>query len=282
MYACENNNYAAEMLTERLVERGGPGRFRALQVLNTVVGKMSGVIRDRSEIDALGLVMMAPGFERAVLVEEFNRILVSRVRLPGVVKGIAVFDEKDELLPFEEAKLFGHNAIHALLGYMASVKGLEVMSAIRDDAELLETGRRAFVDESGAALVRKHGSLGDPLFTPEGWRAYAEDLLARMTNPFLHDKVERICRDPQRKLGYGDRLFGTMRECLHHGVRPVLLARGALAAVRYRVARERGCAVCAVALGKRDVAATLRALWEGEADDGLQEECLALVAGAGA
>jgi mannitol-1-phosphate/altronate dehydrogenase len=281
IYACENNNYAAEILLERIRERCDRSRLGSVQILNTVVGKMSGVIRDPAEIARLNLQPMTPSLQRAVLVEEFNRILVTRVRLPEVTKGIAVFAEKDDLLPFEEAKLFGHNAIHALLGYLAAAEGLVVMSDIRDNQSLLAAGRNAFVDECGEALIRKHGSLGDPLFTPEGWRAYAQDLLERMTNPFLNDAVERICRDPQRKLGYGDRLFGTMRECLKQNVEPRLLARGAHAALRYEIVHERGVNSREPALTTGDVEERLRTLWRGEPDDGLMDTCVSLVAAAG-
>jgi mannitol-1-phosphate 5-dehydrogenase len=223
------------------------------------------------------LAAMTPLLPRAVLVEEFNAIKVSRVKLPGVAKAISVFDEKDDLLPFEEAKLFGHNAIHALLGYLAWHKGLKAMSDIRADRELFALGRKEFIEESGAALIRKHGKLGDPLFTLKGWQAYADDLLQRMTNPFLRDAVDRICRDPQRKLAYGDRLVGTMRECLAQGVQPRLLASGAAAAVEFLVAEGGSRKAVPAEL----VSVRLEKLWAGEKDDGMKGKCVELVVGAG-
>ena len=79
--------------------------------------------------------------------------------------------------------------------------------------------RAAFIEESGAALIRKNAGV-DPLFTPLGYTAYADDLLERMTNPYLHDLVERVGRDPQRKLGWDDRLIGTMRVAMAQGITP--------------------------------------------------------------
>lgn len=269
LYASENNNYAAEVLQEKLLKVTDESHLSTFQILNTVIGKMSGVIRDGGLMKQLALTPMAPGFDRAVLVEEFNRILVSKVALPGMVKGITPFVEKDELLPFEEAKLFGHNAIHSMLGYLGAKKGYQAMSEIRNDDALYALGYRAFMDECGSTMISKHGEVGDPLFTPDGWREYVEDLLVRMTNPFLHDAVERICRDPQRKLGYNDRLFGTMRECLKQDVRPRLLASGAKAGVEYLM-REDG------SMGS-DLTSVLAALWEGEADDGFMGTCVELV-----
>lgn len=272
LYACENDNYAARILGGELARLAPADRLGSLDVLDTVIGKMSGVISSAAEMRALGLAPLVPGADRCVLVEEFNRILVSRVRLPGFRRAIRVFEEKDDLLPFEEAKLFGHNAVHALLGYLAERRGLASMSAIREHPDLLEVGRRAFLEESGAALVAKHGATGDPLFTAAGWRAYAEDLLVRMTNPWLADRVERIIRDPRRKLAWGDRFFGTMRVALAQGVEPRHLARGAAAAVDHALRAETGSAASPPAVRR-----FLTDLWQAEADDGLRERCLALV-----
>ena len=52
-----------------------------------------------------------------------------------------------------------------------------------------------------------------------------------MTNPYLLDTVERVGRDPARKLGWHDRLVGTMRLALDHGIEPRRYAFGAAAAL---------------------------------------------------
>ena len=73
---------------------------------NTVIGKMSGVVTDPLQIRRDGLVPLVEGGSQAVLVEEFNRILISQITLPDFRRGIDVFQEKADLLPFEEAKLY--------------------------------------------------------------------------------------------------------------------------------------------------------------------------------
>ena len=237
LYAAENHNHAAEILTEKLTGRGARG-LEQFQALNTVIGKMSGVITDPGVIRSLGLAAIAPGLQRAVLVEEFNRILISRVRLASCRRGIGVFEEKDDLLPFEEAKLYGHNAIHALIAYLADLRGLATIAEAGRDDRIMAVARRAFMDESGAAMIARNGATGDELFTPRGYRAYAEDLLERMVCPHLHDLVSRVGRDHVRKLGYGDRLFGTMRLALEANVEPVNLALGAAAGVMSMMKRR--------------------------------------------
>ena len=88
----------------------------------------------------------------------------------------------------------------------------------------------AFIDESGAALIRKHAGL-DPLFTPDGYQEFADDLLERMTNPFLVDMIERVTRDTERKLGWNDRLVGTIRMALKQRITPRRYSLGAAAAL---------------------------------------------------
>jgi mannitol-1-phosphate 5-dehydrogenase len=92
--------------------------------------------------------------------------------------------------------------------------------------------RAAFLEESGAALIKKYAGL-DPLFTPEGYAAYADDLLVRMVNPNLLDTVERVGRDPARKLAWDDRLIGTMRMAQAMGIRAERYALGSAAALAF-------------------------------------------------
>lgn len=225
IYTAENHNHAAEILAAKL-----PPSTR-VQCLNTVIGKMSGMLAEP------GLEEIAPGLGRAFLVEEFNRILISRITLPGFERCLTTFEEKTDLLPFEEAKLYGHNATHALLGFLLKEKGATYLHETTAHPDLLRLAREAFLEESGAALCRKHRGV-DPLFTPAGYRAYADDLMARMLNPHLRDAVARVTRDPRRKLAWDDRLVGVMRLALAHGIKPHRYALGAAAAVRCLAAEE--------------------------------------------
>lgn len=192
---------------------------------------MSQVVTNPDEIKDKGLKPIAPGIDRAFLVEEFNKILVTKYDIEGFKPGIEVFIEKADLLPFEEAKLYGHNAIHALLAYLGAAKGYEKMTELKDDDKIMGIARRAFLDESGAALIKKYASLGDELFTEAGYKEYAEDLLVRITNPYLSDTIERAGRDLVRKLGVSDRIFGTMSLAIEQGIDPANMAKGALAGI---------------------------------------------------
>jgi mannitol-1-phosphate 5-dehydrogenase len=241
IYTAENNNRAAEMLEEAVTKKIGALSPEKVQFLNTVIGKMSRVVTDLpeaglivagpAEIAELKLKTIAPGIKRSFLVEEFNRILASRTQITGFKPGIEVFIEKDDLLAFEEAKLYGHNAVHSLLGFISAVKGYTKMTELKRDQAVMQIGKRVFLQESGAALIKKYGSIGDELFTEAGFRDYAQDLLERMTNPYLGDTVARVVRDAVRKLRIDGRIFGTMTLALEYGIEPTNMALGAMAGI---------------------------------------------------
>lgn len=235
LYAAENHNHAAERLSGVVLASLPEGERDAVQgkvrFLNTVIGKMCQTVRDPHHIARDQLEPMTPELAQAFLVEAFNRIYVSS---PGFEapfeRGFERFVEKTDLLPFEEAKLYGHNATHALAAYLAQVRGLSTVAELATLPGAVPFLRAAFFEESGAALVRKYQGF-DPLFTSQGYEAYAEDLLQRMMNPYLRDSVARVARDPRRKLGWEDRLVGTMRLALSQGIAPRRYALGVAAAL---------------------------------------------------
>lgn len=238
IYCAENHNYAAEILEENVMmeipEQEWENIRSRVQFLDTVIGKMSGVISDRSEIESQKLATITPHIPRAFLVEDFNRILISQIKFDkdDFVRDITVFEEKDDLMPFCEAKLYGHNATHALAGYISALLGVQHIAELKQIEGMIPFLRAAFIEESGATLIKRHGGK-DALFTPAGYKAYADDLLERMTNPFLCDSIERITRETERKLGWDDRLTGTMRLAIKYGIEPKRYAFGAAAALAF-------------------------------------------------
>jgi len=237
VYAAENDNHAATKLRSAVLAACDSTTrervSRSLCCVDTVIGKMSGVISEPAEITHRRLLPLTPSTPRAVLVESFRNILVTSPRAVcghDVARGIDVFVEKDELLPFEDAKLYGHNAVHALAGYLAHVAGFQRMDELHQVDGALDFVRDAFLDECGSGLIARHRGI-DTLFTPRGFADYVDDLIERMFNPLLGDRVERVTRDPRRKLGWSDRLVGAMRLTLAAGVEPRRLARGAAAAL---------------------------------------------------
>ena len=232
-YAAENHHHAAERLQDAIwhalpstvtLEQRQQLRTRTA-FLNTVIGKMSGIVSGIVAAD--GLTPIVAGGERAFLVEAFDTILVSACPFTRRLDRLV---EKPDLPPFEEAKLYGHNAIHALAAYVGQVLGCKYMYELREQAGLLPWLMAAFTEESGAALVGKHQGK-DALFTLAGFADYAEDLLKRMTQASLRDSCARVARDPVRKLAWDDRLIGTLRLAHQQGIKAERVAFGVWAAL---------------------------------------------------
>jgi mannitol-1-phosphate/altronate dehydrogenase len=195
--------------------------------LDTVIGKMSGVITDRQELRQHDLATITSVMDSAFLVEEFDRILVSRAG-EGLHPGISVLREVDDLAPYEDAKLLGHNATHALAGFLGSALDLTLVADLRRVEGAMALLRAAFLEESGVTLRRRWAGV-DALFTEGGYAAFADDLLERMVNPYLADTIERAARDPRRKLGWDDRLVGLIRLGLAEDVPTPRFAMGVAA-----------------------------------------------------
>ena len=241
VYTAENNTRAAHLLKSEVLAQI-PGSEQAqvmsrVQFLDTIIGKMSGVP------EAADLTPIAPGLTRCFLVEAFNRILIDQIQRPGMVharhldpawqayaRGITVFVEKSELQPFAQAKLYGHNAGHALAAYLGHELGLTRIDQLAGRPDVLRYVRDAMLYESGTPLCRRYATV-DPMFSPAGYRAFVDDLVARMVSPYVRDTIARVGRDPARKLGWNDRLVGAMRLAVADSVTPHRYATGAAAAL---------------------------------------------------
>ena len=261
VYAAENDVRAAARLSEACLGHHPAGFDDRVQFLETDIGKMCSVVTDPARITDENLAPLVPGFNRAFLVEAFDRILVDQATLPNFERGLSVFIEKPDLAPFAAAKILGHNANHALLGYLAREQGLRYMHEAGEREDLMTFVREAFLNESGVGLRHKYAEVDDDLFTEDGFEAYAEDALDRMVNPFLRDPVERVTRDPARKLGWEDRLVGSMLLAAEAGVTPSRLAR-AVAIALDCLCRESG---------RDNPAALLDELWQDAPADRRRE-----------
>ena len=224
IYTAENNNHAAEELAKAV-----GCEFRNTYFLNTVIGKMSSVV-SAEDCEFRNLQALSPHADRGHLVEEFNNILISTCPIIDARQVSGLYVKKD-LYPFEEAKLYGHNAIHFLMATLGNEKGLTSMNELVAFPEIIEFAKFAFINESGKALCCKWSGF-DELFTEKGFKNYVENLIPRMINPFLMDSIPRIIRDLPRKLAWNDRVVGTMRMALEHNIQPNKLAQCAATSVK--------------------------------------------------
>jgi len=164
-----------------------------------------------------------------VCVEEFSEWIVDKTLLRAPidppVRGMIL---TDSLQAYIERKLFTLNCGHAITAYLGFVHGLERVDQALANQEIMKDVRGA-LKESGAALVKKHG------FNAKDHEEYVERVFSRFTNPKLHDNVERVGRQPLRKLSKGDRLLGPTAMARDYGLPIDHLVRGIAAALLFDV-----------------------------------------------
>ena len=217
VYTSENSTTAADDFKNTMAED-----FPNTYYLDTVIGKMSKIFKTDENP---ALPPLAPGLEAGHLVEEFCTIYTSSA--PGIENvGIVGLYPKQDLYPFEEAKLYGHNASHFALGMMAKARKCTYMSEVAAFPEAMQEVKNLLINECGAALCKKFAGVDD-YFKVENFNAWAEELIERMVSPNLADSVDRIIRDLDRKLSWNDRSIGAIRMCLSQDVYPALLIKNA-------------------------------------------------------
>jgi mannitol-1-phosphate/altronate dehydrogenase/glutathione synthase/RimK-type ligase-like ATP-grasp enzyme len=121
-------------------------------------------------------------------------------------------------------KLYTYSAGHAAAAYLGYLKGYHyIHTAIRD--------REIRLAVLAAMSEGQHGLLAHYGRVVAGKRSDLLAILDRFANPLLGDRIERVGRDPQRKLGMNERLVGAAQLAMRAGVPPRHLALVAAAAL---------------------------------------------------
>ena len=145
-----------------------------------------------------------------------------RIMLPDVV-----WLPVDKLNEEWDAKLYIHNTPHciaAYLGYLCGCNYLHEALSIGAIKRVLD----GVVDELLTAL--KINTSYDHHFI----ESYAIKEVRRFSNKLLFDPIERVAREPLRKLHPSGRLTGALSLLLLNGVRPTYLMIGIAAALQYK------------------------------------------------
>ena len=162
-----------------------------------------------------------------VTVEEFSEWIVDKTQFKGEIPNIKGMEQTDNLMAFVERKLFTLNTGHAVTAYCGKSKGYQFVKESIED-ENIKAFVKAVMQESGAVLVKRYG------FDPQAHAAYIEKILKRFANPYLVDDVDRVGREPLRKLSYNDRLIKPLRGTLEYVLPNDNLIRAIATALHYR------------------------------------------------
>lgn len=163
----------------------------------------------------------------AVTVETFSEWIVDQTQFKGEIPTIAGMECTDNLMAFVERKLFTLNTGHLITAYLGVLAGHEtIKESIEDDA--IRADVTAAMQESGEVLIRRYG------FDREAHTAYINKILGRFANPYLRDEVDRVGRQPIRKLSANDRLIKPLNGTLEYGTENEYLIKGIAAAFLYK------------------------------------------------
>jgi mannitol-1-phosphate 5-dehydrogenase len=215
--ACENAINATDVLREQIRSLVPEEEWPALEAR---------AVFANTAVDRIVPAQSGGGLD--VAVETYFEWAIERPPFRGVEPSIPDATWVDDLAPYIERKLFTVNTGHATTAYHGFVRGIEKLSdALADD--VVRTAVEGVLAETKQLLVAKHE------FTDEAQQAYVDKILQRFANPYLPDTVERVGRQPLRKLSRSERLIGPAAELADRGIRPQHLLATVDAALSFDV-----------------------------------------------
>jgi mannitol-1-phosphate 5-dehydrogenase len=200
---CENSIDADSSLREevrRLLPPADALRLdQAIGFVRSSVGRM---------VPAMAADMQA-GNPLRIGVEAYCVLPVDQAAFRGAIPAIRGLQPKANFDFYIRRKLFIHNLGHASCAYLGKQKDYEYIFEAIADAAILAGVRQAML-EAATALSQEYQLQMTELTD------HVVDLLRRFANSGLRDTVERVARDPLRKLGSNDRLLGAALLCIKH------------------------------------------------------------------
>jgi mannitol-1-phosphate 5-dehydrogenase len=219
--ACENAINATDLLRAE-VEKANPDVLGRAVFANTAVDR---IVPGQNADAGLDVPVLD------VTVETYYEWAIDRTPFAGSEPAIPGATYVDDLEPYIERKLFTVNTGHATIAYFGFLAGASALSdALAVPA--VEASVRSVLDETKTLLVAKHGLDAD------AQQQYIEKILVRFANPHLPDTVDRVGRQPLRKLGRHERFVGPAAELAESGTTPVALLGAIGAALQFDVPED--------------------------------------------
>lgn len=139
-----------------------------------------------------------------VLVENTYEFILEKKNLTGSFLQIEGIQYVDSIERYVERKLFTVNTGHAAIAYLGYMKQYKtVYEAIQDEDVYFLL--KSVLKETGRVLIHKYS------LNPDEHNAYINHTIQRFKNPLLSDDIERIIRNPLRKIGVNDRIVQPSR-----------------------------------------------------------------------
>ncbi|QEO47285.1 mannitol-1-phosphate 5-dehydrogenase [Vibrio tarriae] len=199
-----------------------------------------------------------------VTVESFSEWIVDEQQFKGEIPQIEGMEKTNNLMAFVERKLFTLNTGHCITAYLGCLKGHRTIREAIEDPTIHAQVKQA-MQESGEVLIRRYG------FDRALHSAYIEKILSRFANPYLVDEVDRVGRQPLRKLGTNDRLIKPLLGTIEYGLPNSMLLKGIAAALKYRNSSDPQAVELQQSIEKEGVRSTL-ARYTGLAADSIEAQ----------
>ncbi|EKO3644866.1 mannitol-1-phosphate 5-dehydrogenase [Vibrio metschnikovii] len=196
-----------------------------------------------------------------VTVESFSEWIVDEQQFKGEIPCIKGMETTQNLMAFIERKLFTLNTGHCITAYLGCLKGHHTIRQAIEDPEIRAEVKQA-MQESGEVLIQRYG------FDRTMHHAYIEKILSRFANPYLVDEVDRVGRQPLRKLGPNDRLIKPLLGTIEYGTDNTTLLKGIAAALKYTNLNDPQSIELQASLKERGIPKTLAHY------SGLKENCV--------
>lgn len=209
--ACENAVNATDLLAKEVL------KYHAVQTravfCNTAVDRI--------------VPLQPEGLSPSVEVEAFCEWVIETKNLRGTELHIPIATLVEDLAPYIERKLFTVNTAHCAVAYLGQQAGFPTIASAMRDSEIANQVRQ-ILNETSTALIRRFS------FDPERHLAYVNKTIARLASEVIDDQVERVGRQPLRKLSRQERLISPAAYLAEAGIAIPGLLRAVSAALSFR------------------------------------------------
>ncbi|MDO5027486.1 MAG: mannitol-1-phosphate 5-dehydrogenase [Tissierellia bacterium] len=162
-----------------------------------------------------------------VTVEKYYEWNVEKTGFKGEIPQIKGMNLVENLEAYIERKLFTLNTGHASTAYLGFLNNYQTIDESINDNKI-ESLVREIMQESGMGLINKFNFDKDEHF------AYIEKIINRFKNPYLHDDVKRVGREPIRKLSPNERFIKPLTTALSYNLPVDKLIKGIASALHFR------------------------------------------------
>jgi len=217
---CENLLEASKIFKDYLLENCASAYIKYINshlgLVETIIGRMVPPIPP-------SISSKDPLF---VMAEEYDKLFADKKAFIEEIPNIKGLVAVDNFAAYQERKLYTYNTGHAVCAYVGYQYGYKyIWEAIRDK-KVKQIVRGAMM-ETGQALVKKY------YFKMDKQEKFIDEFLLRLDNPALSDTIDRVGRDPIRKLSPQERLIGAAKFAEEYRIIPNNLCIGIAAALRF-------------------------------------------------